>query len=326
MPSLSTRVIELEKEAGTRCGIGLAQHSKGVAECQYIEESSVLSGHVLPGDLITAANGLEATSASRLAKECRDAEKLVLHVHTPHPSGQTVCFVKEAEVGFTLTRSSTGLACVGEIKVAEAPSSTHDIESGGMLRPALPLSRGDTILAVKVGGVSYSVDSPREAQARLREVATGALVELRVLRAAAHGAASSASDMAASATSTRTSAIRKVEPPKMGGTLGSRFRGERATEGCSTPTESSMMDSDVDSSTAEQRAQITAEQMDAVAEHVRAMRRPSKDAGRSGGRPRWWPAAVWWSALQRSASSAAPHLEKVPTPSFIAPLGDGTRV
>jgi hypothetical protein len=204
-------------------GIGLLEND-GVLVCKYIESSSFLCGHLNPGDLITAANGVEAKSAPRIAAECKQVDRVTLHVHSPLPHADHVCFVKpndRSALGFTVSKDpKTGFAMVAQIAPSAHVRATEpwDLELGE--RGGLPLALNDLILAVGHGGTSYAVDSPKEANARLKAAAAGALIELRVLRAASSyavgaekGALARVPSAPSPASSTRASAVQRIEAP-----------------------------------------------------------------------------------------------------------------
>ena len=82
---------------------------------QSISDLSPLFSLVLPGDIITACNDRPASSAEKLARQCVTSDKLLLHVHTPFESAETVAFVKknDGHNGFQIgTDKRTGMACI----------------------------------------------------------------------------------------------------------------------------------------------------------------------------------------------------------------------
>jgi len=313
--SLPTRILELEKEVGARMGIGLLEND-GVLVCKYIESSSFLCGHLNPGDLITAANGVEAKSAPRIAAECKQVDRVTLHVHSPLPHADHVCFVKpndRSALGFTVSKDpKTGFAMVAQIAPSAHVRATEpwDLELGE--RGGLPLALNDLILAVGHGGTSYAVDSPKEANARLKAAAAGALIELRVLRAASSyavgaekGALARVPSAPSPASSTRASAVQRIEAP-------------HTKEGPPTITD---VDSSFDSSSGSDmgdRSTVCATPLREGAAWAAHLREGgARAAQKLPARRSFWPFSPW---KQPARSCASPAKPTTPTPHLVAHL------
>jgi len=313
--SLPTRILELEKEVGARMGIGLLEND-GVLVCKYIESSSFLCGHLNPGDLITAANGVEAKSAPRIAAECKQVDRVTLHVHSPLPHADHVCFVKpndRSALGFTVSKDpKTGFAMVAQIAPSAHVRATEpwDLELGE--RGGLPLALNDLILAVGHGGTSYAVDSPKEANARLKAAAAGALIELRVLRAASSyavgaekGALAHVPSAPSPASSTRASAVQRIEAP-------------HTKEGPPTITD---VDSSFDSSSGSDmgdRSTVCATPLRVGAAWAAHLREGgARAAQKLPARRSFWPFSPW---KQPARSCASPAKPTTPTPHLVAHL------
>jgi len=183
----NSRLVEVSKLANSRVGVGLTMRGRDVTIAQ-VAASSPLEGHVFPGDVINLSgngsarllDGLTSTrapDANVLAAAFHAASQLSIQVETPTllTSAYSVFILASngGDLGIEVDKDhETGRARVNYL----APGSAAATKVGRDV-----LAPGDLIVAVSEGGTLYDVATAKEAAAKLKHSAAGA-IELRVVR------------------------------------------------------------------------------------------------------------------------------------------------